>query len=76
MQQLQQSCSLQSLRPRTIDKEEERALITHLITGRESAYVLASKASKASSKIVVKRVQMENILAQASSTQPLQSVIH
>jgi hypothetical protein len=35
-------------------KEGERALITYLITWWERAYALASKASKASIKIVVK----------------------
>ncbi len=57
-------------------KEGERALVTYQITERERAYIVASKASKASSTIVVKLVKVTNMLAKASSTQPLQSVIH
>ncbi len=52
----------------------ERESINNIINYR--AYILASKASKASSKPVVQLVKMTNILAKASSTQPLQSVIH
>ncbi len=52
----------------------ERESINYLINYR--AYILASKASKASSKPVVQLVKMTNILAKASSTQPLQSGIH
>jgi hypothetical protein len=57
-------------------EEEERALITYLITGRDRAYILASKGSKASCTMVVKLEKVTNIIAKASSTQPLQSVIH
>ena len=42
--------------------KKDRALITYLIMGRERVYILASKASKTSSKIVVKRVKMKNII--------------
>jgi hypothetical protein len=40
--------------------------MTWLIIERERAYILASKASKASSKLVVKLVKMTNIPATAS----------
>ncbi len=46
-------------------EEGERALITSLITGRDRAYILASKASKASCTMAVKLVKVTNILAKA-----------
>ena len=49
----------------------ERESINDLIKERERAYIRASKASKASSKLVVKLVKMTNIPAKVSSTRSL-----